>query len=240
MVAKASLALLLVAAVASADDKRYTIADLETLVADGAFKEALVHAADVAPAQRTGRWTDASASAATGVLASMPVDDGSAIVAIDTIDRELPQLLKSARYLKVRGELGVKSLAGCFQRSDDCGPLATRLVDGDRSLAVAVAKVTTAWNADTALALWRRALDAKPCKTDELKRAMVTGLGRAPDSTPAGDARAIMTTCWDQMKDAVVKAFDDAGKGGYVYKNTCETLAAKRMLSSLQAKRCKS
>ena len=47
-----------------------------------------------------------------------------------------------------------------------------------------------------------------------------------------------MGTCWDSIKDDVVKAFDGDSKGGYVHQNTCETLVAKKMLSGLQLKQC--
>jgi len=242
------VALVMTAPVARADDKKYALADLKTLVGEKAFQEAFVHLGDIAPSQRTADWIDLAATASAGVLATLPTDDGSTLVMIDGIDREYPQLLKAAKYTAVRAELGVKGLAGCFRatRRGDCLRLATRLVDGsaDRKLALDVAKLTvTHANAADAVPMFARALDPKAtklvCGDDQLRRAVIGGLDRAPASTTATEAKSLMTTCWDTVKDAVAKAFDEASKGSDVHKNTCDTLKAKRMLSPLQAKRCK-
>jgi len=227
------------ATAAHADDaRRYTLADLETLVSQQAFDEALAHAGDVPPSQRTQRWTDVTAAAAAGMLASL-TDDAALIFAIDAVDRQFPQLLRTTKYTKPRGELGLKGLAACWRRSDECGKLALRFVEGDPKLAIDVARLA-ARNEDTiALSLFFRAFDTKLCTDDHLQRAMLAGLNRDRESTPAAEARSIMLRCWDAARPLVLKAFDDAGKHSYLHKNTCDVLTAKNLLSSLQAKRCK-
>lgn len=239
MVAKASLIVLAVATAAHAEDaRRYTLAELETLVSQQAFEEALAHAGDVPPSQRTQRWTDVTAAAAAGMLASL-TDDGALILAIDAVDRQFPQLLRTTRYTKPRGELGLKGLAACWRRSDECGKLALRFVEGDPRLAIDVARLAARNEETIALSLFFRAFDTKLCTDDQLQRAMLAGLNRDRESTPATEARSIMLRCWDAARPLVLKAFDDAGKRSYVHKNTCDVLAAKNLLSPLQAKRCK-
>lgn len=239
MAAKAPLVLLALVATASADDKRHTLADLETLVAGHAYQEALDHAGDVAPADRSQKWVDVTAAAAAGVVGMVSTDDGMALVAIDAIDRQYPQLLKVAGYSRVRGERGLASLAPCWARTFECSKLAARFAANDARLTIDVAKIAARYDKPLAVSLYRGALRPELCKSAELAQAMVGGLGQAPDAPAAGDARALMTTCWSDVKGAVLDAFDGAGKGGNLYRNTCPTLLAKNVLSSLQAKRCK-
>jgi hypothetical protein len=239
VVAKASLIVLAIATAAHADDaRRYTLADLETLVSQQAFDEALAHAGDVPPSQRTQKWTDVTAAAAAGALASLP-DDASVILAIDGVDRQFPQLLKTTRYTRPRGELGLKGLAACWRRSDECGKLALRFVEGDPKLAIDVARLAARNDHTVALSLFFRAFDPKLCPDEQLQRAMIAGLNRDRDSTPATEARSIMLRCWHATRPLVLKAFEDAGKRSYMHRNTCDVLASKNELSPLQAKRCK-
>jgi len=241
VVAKAPLVALALAAAtaAHADDTRYTLADLESLVANKAFQEALVHASDIPPTQRTQKWIDVTATAAGGVIASLTTDDGATLIAITEIDRRYPQLLKSASYVKLRGELGIKGLAGCFDVSRDCGELALKLVEGDARLAFDVAKVCVANDNVVAVALFARGFDTKLCKDEKLQRAMMAGLEFDRESKTAGEARTLMTKCWNAVETKIVDEFGSAGKGSRFHKNTCDVLAAKKLLSALQLKRCK-
>src|SRR5690606_15064969 len=151
--------------------------------------------------------------------------------------------------------LGLKGLEGCFQQTrgywrsyglDNCLKLGMRFVEssgGDRALALKVAKLVRGSAISYgALLFFRHALGGKDdkavCKDPDLQLAVVSGLGLPPNNVNAAEARTMMATCWDELKDPVVKAFDQDSKGGYVHQNTCEQLKAKRLLSPLQAKRC--
>ncbi|HEX4355737.1 MAG TPA: hypothetical protein VHZ95_22575 [Polyangiales bacterium] len=228
-----------------------TIADLKALVSQGAFKEAYLHLGDIPPAQRSADWVDVASSAAAGVLPTLSSDDGTTIEAIDQIDRDYPQLLKTAKYMRVRADLGLKGLAGCYAQTSDywssygianCSTLALRFIDnagGDKALALQVAKLASrSMMAYSAVPFFKRALARDPavCRDGDLQTAVVSGLGLEPEH--AGDAKAMMTTCWDSVKDAVAKAFDADSPHGYVRQNTCGILKAKGMISGLQAKRC--
>jgi hypothetical protein len=235
-----------------ADDHKHTIADLKALVGQSAFKEAFLHLGDIAPAQRNADWIDIAAAASGGVLGTLSSEDGTTLAAIDEIDRDYPQLLKSAKYTKPRAELGLKGLAGCFAQTDgywgsygldNCVTLGLRFVDnsnGDRALALAVAKVAVkSMNPFSAVPFFKRALgpkDLAPCKDEDLQRAVVSGLGLEPEK--ATDSKAIMLTCWDSIQPAIVKGFDENSAGSSYRKNTCDILKSKKLLSSLQEKQC--
>jgi hypothetical protein len=242
------------ASVAHADDKKYSLADLKALVGQNAFKEAFVHLGDIAPAQRNAEWIDIAAAASGGVLGTLDTEDGTTLAAVDEIDREYPQLLKSAKYTRPRNELGLKGLFGCFGQTtgywssyglDNCVKLGLRFVDnsnGDRVLALKVAKAARkSMNAYDAVPFVKRALgpkDTAACKDDDLKLAVVAGLGLPPSYPNATESRAIMATCWDELKDPVMTAFDGDSKSGYVKQNTCDFLMARKLLTGLQAKQC--
>jgi hypothetical protein len=249
-----AVALVLVASVAQADDKKYTLADLKALVGQNAFKEAFQHLADISPSQRNAEWLDVAAAASGGVLGTVDTDDGTTISLIDQIDREYPQLLKSAKYTKPRSELGFKGIEGCFAQTngywasyglENCVKLGLRFVDNsnqDRALALKVAKVARkSMNAYGAVPFFKRALgpkDTAACKDEDLKLAVVAGLGLPADNANATESKAIMATCWTDLKEPVMTAFEGDSKGGYVKQNTCDFLMAKKLLSGLNAKQC--
>jgi len=248
------VAMLLVASVAQADDKKYTLADLKALNEQQAFKEAFQHLGDISPSQRKGDWVDVAATAAGGVLGILDTDDGSTVAAIDQIDKDYPQLLKNAKYTKPRAELGYKGLEGCFGQThgywssyglDNCVKVGTRFVansGGDQALALKVAKLARrSMNSAAAIIFFEAAAgkDNKAlCSDEDFKRSLLAGIALPKDSANAAKARTLMATCWDAVKDDVVEAFDGASKGGYVQQNTCAQLVAKKLISGLQLKQC--
>jgi hypothetical protein len=241
---RGAISLLAVLATTAHAHPKLTLADLKALIAQDADKEAFVHLGDVPPSERKADWTDVAATASAGVLATVNTDDGTTIALIDEIDRDYPQLVKAPKYAKARAFLGVKGLAGCFAQvygGDTCTELAVRFVDhasDDRVLALSVAKlVRQQGGSASAVPLFKRVLagkDKSACKDEDAKIAIVAGL----DVANATDAKALVATCWDSIKDDVVKAFDGAGNDGDLKHNTCEILMAKKLLSPLQIKVC--
>jgi hypothetical protein len=219
-----------------------SIADLQKLVGDGAYAEAIDHLGDIAPAQRDAKWIDVGGRAAAGALGA--ARDEIALALIDVIDTAYPQLIKSPVYAKPRIERGKTGLAACFAdvyEGRACLAAGMRFVDASKDPAVtlAVAKIVRrSHDSAESLSLFVRVAGPSTCKDEDLVVAVVAGLDHKPDSKIATDARSVMTTCWDAVKDQVVKTFDEATKGSYVYQNACDTLVAKRLLSPLQAKRC--
>lgn len=216
-------------------DKQYTLADLETLVAERSYEEAVAHLGDVAPSQRTPKWTEVAASATVGLLGTL--SEEAKLPAIDAIDRTYPQLKKSAKYAQARAEHGVIGLASCYRswRPSACSQLGTRLAD-ERALTIEVARTAANHDAEVSVTLFKRVLDNTLCRDEALATATLRVISQ---STPAADARAIVQACWDGVKAKLVDAFDHASKGSYLYKNTCDLLEAKGALSSLQLKRCR-
>jgi hypothetical protein len=246
--------IMVLASVAHADDKKYTLADLKALVGQSAFKEAFQHLGDISPSQRNAEWVELAAAASGGVLGTLDTDDGTTLALVDEIDREYPQLLKSAKYTRPRNELGFKGLEGCFGQTngywssyglDNCVKLGMRFVansNGDSALALKVAKIARkSMNAYDAVPFFKRALgpkDMAACKDSDLKLAVVAGLGLPTTYANATESKAMMATCWDELKDAVMAAFEADSKGGYVKQNTCDFLMAKKLLTGLNAKQC--
>lgn len=216
-------------------DRHYTLADLEVLVAERSYEEAVAHLGDVAPAQRTPRWTEVAASATAGLLGTL--SEEAKLPAIDAIDRTYPQLKKVAKYAQARAAHGVIGLASCYRawRPSACSQLGSRLAD-DRAVTIEVARTVANHDADLSVTLFKRVLDKTLCRDEALSTATLRVISQ---TAPAVDARAIVQTCWDDVKAKLVDAFDHAGKGSYLYKNTCDLLEAKGALSSLQLKRCR-
>lgn len=232
---KAVVVCVLLAATLARADTPYTLADLETLVAERSYAEAVAHLGDIAPSQRTPKWTEVAASATAGLLGTLP--DDAKLGAIDAIDRAYPVLLKSATYGRARGQHGIAGLASCYRTQRDCRTLGLRLADGgDRGLVIEVARVTAPRDPELSVTLWKRVVDKAACREELLKQATVAAIS---NTTPATEAREIVQTCWEDVKGRLVEAFDRAGKGSYLYRNTCDLLEAKGALSSLQRTRCR-
>ena len=248
------IATVMLASVAHADHKKYTLADLKALVGQNAYKEAFLHLGDVGPAQRNAEWIETAAAASGGVLGTLDTEDGTTLAMVDEIDRDYPQLLKSAKYTRPRSELGLKGIEGCFGQTsgywssyglDNCVKLGLRFVDnsgGDHALALKVAKLARkSMNAYSSVPFFKRALgpkDTAACKDDDLRLAVVAGLGLPPDYPNAIESRAIMATCWGDLKDPVMAAFEADSKHGYTKQNTCDFLMARKLLSGLNATQC--
>jgi hypothetical protein len=231
---------------ALADDKKYTLADLKALVGQKSYKEAYLHLGDIAPSARNAEWIDLGAEAAGGVLGTIE-GEGAAIGIIDEIDRDYPALLKNAKYIKPRAEHGYKALEQCFGNSygvEQCFKLAMRFIDNapDRALTLKVAKLARrSMNAYAAVPFVDKAIaaDKAACGDADAKLAVVAGLGLPADEANAKKSRVLMLTCFDAMKDDILKAFEADSNGGYTQLNTCDLLTQKKMLSTLQAKVCK-
>jgi hypothetical protein len=234
-----------VSTTAVADDKKYTMADLEALVQQKSFKEAYLHLGDIAPGARNAKWVDVGAAAAGGFLGQIEGED-AAIAIIDEIDREYPALVKNAKYAKPRAEEGYKSLEKCFGNSysvEHCTKVAMRFVDvgGDKAVTLKVAKLARrSMNAQGAVPFFEKAIaaDKAACKDDDAKLAVIAGIGLPEDYDNAKKAKVLMTTCFGDMKAEILKAFEGDSNAGYTQRASCEILTRNKMLSSLQQKAC--
>ena len=238
------------ASAASADNKKYTLADLKALVSQKSFKEAVEHLQDVSPSERTGEWNTIAADAAGGMIASMSNDDLAAkVLTIEQVEKDFPGVLTSPKYRATREEVGMKAYTECFRQdylTEECMKHALKFVDGDPTntgLALKMGKlVRLNANHYVAVPYMKRAVankaNAAACKDDDLKLAVVAGLGLPEEYEGAVDSRALASgPCWDALRKPIVDEFDKEASG-YFIKNSCMFLAGKRVLSIEQQKKC--
>jgi len=241
----------MLSSVARADEKKYTLADLKALVASKSYREAVIHLEDISPSERTAAWLEVATDAAAGYLAGLSNDDlVTKVLSIEEIDARHPQLLKSPKYTKVRAEIGLKGYEACFAQSytlDECLQHAMKFIEADGGnvdLAFRMSKlVRKSGNAYNAVPYFKKALAGKPsaamCKDEDVKLAVVAGLGLPGDYDGAKGSIAISTgACWDALKKPIMEAFT-AEKSGYTHDNTCIVLKTKNALTPDQAKTCK-
>ena len=238
-------------ATASADDKKFTLADLKELVAQKSYAEAVQHLSDVPPSERKTDWQDLAATAAGGYIGGLSNDDlVKKVLSIEEIDEKYPQLLKNTKYTKPRAEIGLKAYTACFQldyATEECFQHALKYVDNDPTnadLAFKMGKIVR-HNAFhyVAMPYFKRAIaigkGGAMCKDEDLKLAVVAGLGLPKDDDKAADARTVaFGACFDDLKKPILDAFK-AEESGYLHDNACDPLKAKKALSADQAKGCK-
>jgi hypothetical protein len=246
------LAVLVTTTIASAEKKAYTLADLKTLVSQKSYKEAVDHLSDVAPSERKADWEAVAVDAVAGYIGGLSNDNlVTKVLEIERVDGAYPVILKSAKYTKVRGEIGLKAYKGCFENSywiDECLDHAYKFVDadaGNSDLAFKMGKLVRL-NAKhwAALRYFKLALKGKGSKTmcgdEDVKLAVLSGLA-LPDSYDALPIakEVAQGACWDNLKKPIVDAFNEDSENGYVRTNACGFLKAKKALSAEQAKTCK-
>ena len=241
-----------VPAVAFADKKPYTLADLKTLVSQKSFKEAVDHLGDVPPSERNADWQGVASDAAAGYIGGLSNDNlVTKVLEIEKVDGEYPVILKSTKYTKVRGEVGLKAYQGCFENSywiDECLDHAYKFIDadaGNTDLAFKMGKLVRL-NAKhwASLRYFKKALVSKNtksmCADEDIKLAVLSGLALPSSYDALPIAKEIAQgACWDNLKKPIVEAFNEDSENGYVRTNACAFLKAKKALSAEQAKTCK-
>src|SRR5262245_44762270 len=99
---------------ANADPQRYTLADLKAMVAQGSYREAVVHLSDIGPSARNAEWLAVAVDAATGYVGGLAGEDlATKVWGIAALDG-YPQLLTAPKYAKVRAEVGLRGYEACF------------------------------------------------------------------------------------------------------------------------------
>lgn len=243
--------LLALASASTADARRYSLAELKALVAQGSYPEAIRHLSDIGPADRTPAWVAVAVEAATAYVGGLANDDsGTKIWTIEAIDAEYPQLLRSPTYLAVRTRVGLRGYDACFAHDgqlDACIAHATKFLEADATntnLALAMAKsLRRHSNPTVAIGFFKRAVAGTPtaatCKDDALQDTVLAGLALPTDHGGAADARAIASgACFTYLARPILAALDAEVPGGAVHVNTCPLMKAKRALDATQARSC--
>jgi hypothetical protein len=227
---------LMVATLAHAEDKKYTLADLKALVAEKHYLEALQHLSDIAPAERKAEWNDVLGQAGLG-FAQSGKDAIEKLRNMLAVEEQYPSVVKNAKYAALRTEVGPKGFEVCFSRSydvSDCKTYAIKFIDDDPSngkLALAMAKVARkGMNAYGAAPLFKRAVASTKkgaCKDGDLSHATIAALGLPSDYDDFTDGKSVAESCFTELRPAILKALETSGSG-YYKDNTCALLVARK------------
>ena len=247
LAALASLSLV-AATTARADDKKYTLADLKALIEQKGYQEAIDHLKDVSPSERKADWIDIAGTAGAGMVTGAP-DAETKLMFMIQIEKDVPAILKSPKYLTARADAAGDAFNACFNRGDfqQCRDNALVFVDADPKNAkatLAVAKaVRRGMSHFGAVPFFKRALAAgKPatvCADEDLSLAVVSGLGLDKTDTRLAESQALAGTCWKEVKDAVIKELmSDSNKKGRFHDNGCALAKANKAATGDVATRC--
>lgn len=220
----------------------YSMADLQALEKKNAWEELLMHAEDVAPAQRNAGWEKLVTKAATGYMQQLSGDTTAyeGIFTSQALVTRYPHLQKEKEFMAKREEAGKKAADRCLQdayRGDHCLDLMKDFLKTPGTspeAGFAFGKITRLrQNHYVAVPFFKWALDQKKdaamCGDEDLRLAVVAGLGLPPDYENAAGARHLATTCWEQLKPVVEKELT-AEPSGYNRDNMCAVLKAKGAL----------
>ena len=214
--------------------------DLDALEKKGAHEELLEHAEDVPPAQRGAAWEKIVEKAASGYMASLTSGSSSyeGFWTSQSLVKRYPFLAKSADFMKKRGEAAEAASDRCLHdsyRGQHCIEMMTKFLQTagtSPEIGLAFGKVTRKnQNHYVAVPFFKWALDAKKdasfCKDEDLKMAVIAGMGLPPEYDNAIDSRAITSgACWDSLKSELTTELIK-NSTGYYRDNTCAVLKAK-------------
>jgi hypothetical protein len=165
------------------------------------------------------------------------------------VEKDLPGILKSPKYLTARADAAGAAFNACFDHGDfqQCRDYALVFVDNDPKNAKATLDVAKAVRRGmshfASVPFFKRALAAgKPatvCADEDLALAVVSGLGLDKADTKLADTQALGTTCWKNVKDPVIKELlSDSGKKGRYHDNACALAQANKAATGDVATRC--
>lgn len=231
--------LLLVAASAAADDKKYTLAELEQLAARSAWLDVMHHLADVPRAQRTAGWM--SLATKTAVVLGSDNSQAMGLPRVLQMEDELPELLASPQYVKARAPVMYALLDECMHPHAvgacmNIAELVVRAVPKDQAFALKVAKLGRRnVMPEDSLRLFVLALGPKDrataCKDEDLAAAVIAGLGLGADDDRYPQASSIaFTTCWTALSRPILDALDASEATSDLRTNVCKRLGAKPRL----------
>ena len=223
-----------------AKEGTYSMADLQALEKKGSWEELLGHAEDVPPAQRGAPWDKLVERAASGQLQTLASNTASfeGVFTSQALLRRYPQLTKSPDFMTKRGEAGKTAAEVCLResyRGQHCIDMMKdflKTANTPVDVGFAFGKITRKnQNHYVAVPFFKWALDQKKeaswCGDEDLKLAVVAGLGLPTDYENAAGARHIATNaCWDNLKADIRKELIE-NPTGYYRDNACAVMKAK-------------
>jgi len=235
-----------------AENKKYTLEELNALAVQEEWQEFLSHAKDVSPKNRKKTWNENLERAAIGVLTD--ASKKSPIEAFSWANHLADQfktLKKSKPYMKHRGEIGIKALKDCFSNryaAQSCFKAMTDFVAGDANnvqLNYTAGKLARLnMNSVTAVPFFAAAVKnagaqkgQEICNDNDIEIAVIAGLNLPSSYDNVAPSKVLLKRCFDALKKPV---FEEFLKGGsYNAQNTCDIWKKNNMLSPFQKAHCK-
>ncbi|HUP58145.1 MAG TPA: hypothetical protein VM598_11875 [Bdellovibrionota bacterium] len=239
---------------AHADEKKYSLKDLQALAGQGAWSELVEHLGDIPPASRDSAWEKVAIQAGTGLLgeAVNTRDPLNGIQASEALVDKYPHLRKSRSFMDRRAEVGLKAHERCLDTgylAEECGKSLRTFVERDPEsldLAFHAGKLARLkmqhW---TAAPFFRKALakrsSTRSCADDDVRLSVLSALalpsGEKAHAEAIADAQAILKSqCFAELKDAVLAEFRN--DSSYFQANACPVLKEKNALGKVSRKKC--
>lgn len=228
-----------------AKNEPYTMADLSALDKKGQNEELLDHAEDIPPAQRSDAWEKLVTNAAVGTMTGLTSGSGASegVWASQGLVKRYPFLSKSPDFMSKRNDAAKVAADRCLkdahrgrqgQRCIESMQEFLRVPGTSPDMGFQLGKVVRSnMNAYVAIPFFKWSFDqvkdkdATWCADEDLRLAIVGGLGLPTDYDDAATARSIAKDrCWTQLKPDATNALVESPTG-YVRDNTCAVMKAK-------------
>jgi len=243
------LSLALAGRSAGAEQKKYTMKDLEALVKSESWSELGGHLEDIAPAQRSERWKKIVEATALNLVQAEKADNDPfcGLVLADGMTKRFAFLKKSRPFMDRRAEVGLKGFEVCYAHSYSGGPCNERILPfveadpGNVDFALKAGQlVIRNQNHYFSIPFFRLAVvwakgEKKTCEASRLGEALYAAL-RLPASYTklVADARETARTCWPTLRGGLLKQLA-AADSSYLVANLCPVVKEQKERSP----RCK-
>ncbi len=224
-----------------ADEKKYSIQDIEALVKNESWSELVQHLEDILPAKRDKKWQQIVEKGVLGYIETLNTDKNpfAALIMADRYTKRYSFLKKSKAFMAKRSKVGLKGFEECYDQSYGGGECSDRFlpfVEGDLGnvdLSLKAGQlVILKQHHYFAIPFFRHAVvwakgSKKVCEADRLWDSLMAAL-KLPTSykklVPA--AQEVCRTCWPTMKEDLINRFDEGGS--YYQTNLCPVLKEKK------------
>lgn len=235
--------------VAHAEPEAYTLQDLQALIKQQNWLEALQHLNDIKPSQRNQAWAQILETAAVGAVATMEESAGTmeAWGLAQSLMLQFPALKASKKFAKPRNRVGLGALRECFKSSYNvqyCLEETQKLVDTaseDAALAFEAAKIVRlGTTGGTAIIYFERAFKLPQLRDQCADGQVLIAVEQAAgwDGPRAKSfKKVVFDYCWPRLKDKALEVFAEGSSS--VHAQMCPELQAKKVLTPFQQALCK-
>lgn len=236
----------LAAAPSAAEEKKYTMKDLEALAKSESWSELGGHLEDIAPAQRSAKWKKIVEETALNQLQAEKEDNNpfAGLIVADGYTKRFVFLKKSRKFMDKRAEVGLKGFESCYQMSYSGGPCNERIrpfVEADPGNVQFALKagqlVIRNQNHYFSIPFFRLAVvwakgDKKTCEASRLMEALEAALGLPASYTKlVADAKETAKTCWPTLRGSLLAKLGGVTPTSYLATNLCPIVKEKKETS---------